>query len=251
MKLLLDLGNTRCKYAVLEEGRVKKHGIQNYSPFGKIYGVKSLCDQYGEAEGVVISSVLSKSTNSQIQETLANSGVRNIFFLKSEENSFGVKLAYIDPSAMGVDRVAALIAVNEMYSGNSCVIDCGTAVTIDALDAEGNHRGGVILPGVVGMRKALLNDTKIKVNDEKVEFNVMSNTTEAAIHTGSICAVAGGVDYVINRMVSDYDSFDQIVCTGGGTEQVQEYLSEIHSAKKIHFVDTLVLDGLRVVARDI
>ncbi len=251
MKLLLDLGNTRCKYAVLEESGIEKYGAKDYGPFGKLYGVKSLCDQYSEAEGIVISSVLSKSANSQINETLLRDGVSNIFFLHPEVNCFGVKLAYANPGSMGVDRVAALIAVNEKYSGKSCVVDCGTAVTIDALDAKGNHQGGVILPGIAAMQKSLLNDTKMEVNNEKAEFDVMANTTENAVHTGCISAVVGGIEYVVNKMASDFDSFDQIVWTGGDAELVQAYLSESSQAKPTHSIETLVLDGLQVVSRNI
>ena len=80
MKLLLDLGNTRCKYAVLDKGEVGKYGIHDYGPFGKLYGVKSLCDQYKDANGIVISSVLSERTNSLIKETLLKEGAKkNIF----------------------------------------------------------------------------------------------------------------------------------------------------------------------------
>ena len=182
---MLDLGNSRCKFAVVDNDVVEKYDTQNYGPFGKLYSVKSLCDQYSDASGIIIGSVLSEEMNSQIKETLLKDGAKNIYFLDPVENSFGVSLAYANPSALGVDRVAALIAANEKYSGNTCIIDCGTAVTLDVLDAKGVHQGGVILPGVASMRKALLANTKIEIDDAtEVEFNVLSGTSEGAIHTG-------------------------------------------------------------------
>ena len=251
MKLLLDLGNSRCKYAVLGEGGIEKCGVQNYGPFGKLYSVKSLCDQYNNASRIVISSVLSEATNNQIKETLLKDSANNIYFLSPSKNSFGITLAYVDLSTLGVDRVVALIAAHEKYSGNSCVVDCGTAVTIDSLDAKGVHQGGVILPGIESMKKTLLSSTEIEIDEAKMEFNVLSNTTENAIHTGCISAVVGGIEYVVNKMASVYDSFDQIVLTGGNAELVQSHLSESCQAKQIHVVDTLVLDGLEVVSRNI
>jgi type III pantothenate kinase len=246
VKLLLDLGNSRCKFAIVEKGDLKQYEAQNYGPFGKLYSVKSLSDQYSDADEVVISSVLSEEMNSQIKETLLNGAAKNVFFLAPEENSFGVKLAYADPSNMGVDRVAALIGAKEKYSGNSCIVDCGTAITIDVLDAKGVHQGGVILPGIKVMKKALLSNTKIEVSDADVEFDVLSKTTEGAIHTGCISAVVGGVEHVVNKMASDYDGFDQIVITGGDAEKIKSYLS-----MQADMDNTLVLDGLKVVSENI
>jgi len=247
VKLLLDLGNSRCKFAVVEKGKLESCDTQKYGPFGKLYSVKSLCDQYRDANGIIISSVLSEETNSQIKATLLKGGAKNIYFLNPVENSFGVSLAYADPSALGVDRVAALIAVNEKYSGNTCIVDCGTAVTLDILDANGVHQGGIILPGVASMRKALLANTKMKIDDAtEAEFNVLAGTTENAIYTGCICAVVGGIEYVVNKMASDYDSFDQIVMTGGDAERIKSYLS-----LDVLTDDTLILDGLNVVSQKI
>ena len=258
MKLLLDLGNSRCKYAIVEKGEVKQYEAQNYGPFGKLYSVKSLSDKYSNAEEVVISSVLSEELNSQISEALLRGAVKNVFFLAPAENSFSVKLVYANPSSMGVDRVAALIGAKDKYSGKCCIVDCGTAITIDALDAEGAHQGGVIFPGIKIMQKALLDNTKIATGDAKVvpefmpelkqepAFNVLSDTTEDAIHTGSISAVVGGIEYVVNKMSSDYDDFDQIVITGGNAEQIKPYLT-----RQAVIDDTLVLDGLKVVSESI
>ena len=251
MKLLLDLGNSRCKYAIYGESRIEKYGAQNYEPFGKLYSVKSLYGQYNDASEIIISSVLSKAINNQIEETLLKDGANNIYFLEPSKNSFGVTLAYVDLSALGIDRVAALIAAHEKYTGNSCVVDCGTAVTIDFLDAEGTHQGGVILPGIESMKKTLLSSTEIEIDHAKMEFNVLSNTTENAIHTGCISAVVGGIEYIVNKMASVYDSFDQIVLTGGDAELAQSHLSESCQTMQIHVVDTLVLDGLEVVSRNI
>jgi len=247
VKLLLDLGNSRCKYAIVEESEVAKYDSHNYGPFGKLYSVKSLCDQYSDASGIIISSVLSEEMNSQIKETLLSDDAKNIYFLDPTENSFGVSLVYADPSTLGVDRVAAMIAVNDKYSGNNCIVDCGTAVTIDALDDKGVHQGGVILPGIASMRKALLVNTKIEIAGiEEAEFNVLSKTTGDAIHTGCVSAVAGGIEYVVNRIASDYDGFDQVVLTGGDADLIKSYLS-----LPVHTDETLVLNGLKVVSQNI
>ena len=198
----------------------------------------------------MISSVLSDGMNAEIKEMLLKEGVENLYFLNPAVNSFGVKLCYSDPSTLGVDRMAALIAANENYAGNSCIVDCGTAVTVDALDVNGVHLGGVIIPGAEAMKKALLANTKIEVNDSDVEFNVLSQTTENAIHTGCISAVVGGIEYVVNKMASDYDGFDQILLTGGGAEHFKTFATDAFQTQ-VHIVETLVLDGLSAVSQNI
>jgi len=247
VNLLIDLGNSSCKFAIEKEGKIQKYQSQRYGPFGKLYSVKSLCDQFDHAKSVVISSVLSIEMNAQIRETLVSDGVKNIYFLDPVENSFGIKLAYADPSTLGADRVAAMIGVKEKYTGMSCIVDIGTAVTIDALDANGIHQGGVIFPGVEGMKKALLATTKIE-SDQKseVKFNVLSNTTENAMHSGCMSAWVGGVEYVVNHMTSHYDGFDQVILTGGDAELLKSSLSF-----SVCIDDTLVLDGLKVVSQNI
>jgi len=98
------------------------------------------------------------------------------------------------------------------------------------------------------MKKALLGNTKIEpgnseAGDTEVGFNVLATTTEGAILTGGLCAVAGGIEYVVNKMAPDYDAFDQIIFTGGDAERLKPYLS-----MQVETDDTLVLDGLKVVS---
>lgn len=245
MKLLLDLGNSRCKFAILDDNGVMEYGTQNYGPFGKLYTVKSLCEKQNLTK-VVVCSVLSDKMNTDIIDMLSNKDGYDVFFLAAEKNCFGIKLSYDEPSAMGVDRVSALIAVKEIYPGNSCVVDCGTAVTIDAINCRGIHLGGVILPGVKAMQNGLLDSTKIEHENRDVNFNIFANTTEHAIFAGCMSAVAGGIEYVVNKMSSDYDVFDQIIFTGGDAEDLQSYVN-----LQVQIDSTLVLDGLKVIAENL
>lgn len=247
MNLLIDLGNSCCKFAIEKKGQIEKFESQKYGPFGKLYTVKSLSSPFNEAKAVIISSVLSTEMNAQIKDTLTEDGFGNVYFLDPMENSFGVSLAYADPSTLGVDRVAALIGAKEKYSGSSCIVDVGTAVTIDALDAKGTHQGGVIFPGVAAMSKSLLSATKIVTeHTAEVDFNVLSNTTENAIHSGCMSALVGGIEYVVNKMASNYDAFDQVILTGGDAKLVETYLS-----RAVIIDCMLVLDGLTVVSKNI
>lgn len=251
MKLLIDLGNSRCKYALLQKNGSIDYAAQNYGPFGKLYTVKSLCDKYEDAEKVVISSVLSENMNNEIKQTIVDKDKRDVFYLNPGENTFGVKLAYRDSNAIGVDRVAAMISAKANYSGKCCVIDCGTAVTIDSINADGLHHGGVILPGIKIMQTALLSNTKIDAENVEEEFNIFADTTETAIHSGSVSAVVGGIRFVIDQMTSESEKFDQVIITGGGAEYVNDFLAPSVSSLQLHIDENLVLNGLRLVAENI
>jgi len=251
MKLLIDLGNSRCKYALLQQDGSIDYVAQNYGPFGKLYTVKSLCDKYEDAEKIVISSVLSENMNNEIKQTIVDKDKRNVFYLNPGANPFGVTLAYKDSNAIGVDRVAAMIATKESYSGKSCVIDCGTAITIDSIDADGLHHGGVILPGIKIMQTALLSNTKIDSGKVEEVFNIFADTTETAIHSGSVSAVLGGIRFVIEQMTSQTEKFDQAVMTGGGAEYINDFLVSSGSSLQLHIDENLVLNGLRLVAENI
>ena len=248
MYLLIDLGNSRCKYALMQQDGSMEYGIKNYAPFGKLYCVKSLCDKFSAAKKIIICSVLSEKMNEEIRATLVERDKRDVFFLQPVDDSFGIQLIYDDPGTMGADRVAALISVHEKYTGNSCIIDCGTAITIDAISDKRAHQGGVIMPGNETMQKALLANTKIKMNQANEKFSLFANTTEAAIHTGCVSAVVGGIEYVVNKMTSDYDAFNQIILTGGAAEEVSAHFSRSFQELPLLLDPNLVLDGLKVIA---
>lgn len=251
MKLLLDLGNSRCKYAHMHSDDSIQYGVQSYSPFGKLYAVKSLCDKYKNVEQVIISSVQSKKMNAEIASTLFEKNKKDVYFLNPVENSFGIQLSYDDPSTIGADRVAALIATHDKYAGNSCIIDCGTAVTIDAIDGKGKHLGGVIMPGYVLMNDGLLENTKIKMNQQSENFSLHANSTETAIYTGCISAVVGGIEYVVNKMSSDFDTFSNVILTGGAVEKLNEHFTSSFQSLPILRDENLILDGLKVVTENI
>jgi type III pantothenate kinase len=71
----------------------------------------------------------------------------------------GVRNGYLDYRQMGVDRWLAILASYVTYRSAACVVDAGTALTIDAVAADGSHRGGLIVPGPALMRRSLLQDT--------------------------------------------------------------------------------------------
>ena len=246
MKLLLDLGNSRCKYAVLNPDAPDEYDALAYYDGRRLEAIVSVLEKYEAADRVVLCSVLGQEVNDQLQQWLAANKPGEFYFLDTSVRCFGISIGYEDPSTLGADRLAALIAAHDQFQGSTCIVDCGTAVTVDVLDQGGIHRGGIIFPGVRSMHAALLADTDMDVDHDAGHLVMPANSTRDAIYTGCLSAVAGGIVRIVHTMQGDNHPFDQVILTGGDAEFLLPLLSQnlIH---KPHWV----LEGLKCVCRRI
>ena len=241
MKVLLDLGNSRCKFAILEPGETDTFGALQYRDGDRLEVIASVLQSHEQLDRVVVCSVLDHGLNDQLQE---RNPASRFYFLDPSENCFGVTSAYEDLGTLGADRLAALIAAKVRYPGSTCIVDCGTAVTVDALDQGGVHRGGVIFPGVGSMRTALDVDTAMGVDEEAGSFTVPATSTRDAIYSGCLSAVAGGIIQAIDRMQEEGTPFDQVILTGGDGGLLIPLL-----AQEVIHEPYWVLEGLRHVSK--
>ena len=241
VKALLDLGNSRCKFGILKPGEADTFGALPYRDGERLEVIASVLQPYDQLDRIIVCSVLGLELNERLQERFTAS---RFYFLNPSENCFGVTSAYEDPGTLGADRLAALIAAKVRYPGRTCIVDCGTAVTVDALDQSGVHRGGVIFPGFGSMRAALDVDTVMGVEEEAGSLAVPATLTRDAIYSGCLSAVAGGITQAIDRMQEGGIPFDQIILTGGDAELLIPLL-----AQKVIHEPHWVLEGLRHVSK--
>ena len=240
MRALLDLGNSRCKFAILKPGEADTFGAVPYQDGSRLDVIASVLQPLSPLDSIVACSVLDKEFNEQLQNQFAAS---RFYFLDPSERCFGVTLAYDNPGTLGSDRLAALIAAKVRYTGSTCIVDCGTAVTVDVLDPGGMHRGGVIFPGLASMRAALETDTEIDLHEEKGSLAIPATSTRDAIYSGCLSAVAGGISQAVDRMRAEGAPFEQIILTGGDAELLMPLLVQpvIHEPY-------WVLEGLKHVS---
>ena len=246
MNLLLDIGNSRCKFAILEKNKTREHGAIAYSSNNKTSKIEVLLQKNKVINKVIICSVLNDEFNQKLIETFSAHQINDYYFLDPVVKTFGVQLCYPDPANLGADRLAALIGANVKHKGNKCIIDCGTAITIDAIDAEGRHQGGVIIPGITAMHAALSSNTDIPQNNRGGSYNVLSNSTQDAIYTGCISAVVGGIEYAVDKMQEHRNMFDKIIITGGDAEMLIPMI-----ALKVEHEPRLVLNGLSIIESEL
>lgn len=166
----------------------------------------------------------------------------------------GIVNAYTDPQSLGVDRWVALIAARARYPEQDCiVVDAGTAITVDLLDASGQHRGGVILPGAKTMfdtlnrADQLFPDTGRNLHALAASLNALTTSTQEAILAGIVFAVQGGVSAVIAQQalqISVKIETLPIILTGGDSIMLN------FDSLQTYLVPDLVLEGLRVLTEN-
>lgn len=212
MRILLDIGNTRLKWGVEDQNRVQFRGVIDYRQQNFADVVFSAWRNLNSPNALVISSVGSTEIVEQLM-SLAKSlwtGV-DIMLASSAAQGGGVSNAYRQPEKLGVDRWVSLLALRHYYPGRSCVIDCGTAITLDFLDETGRHLGGLISPGLSLMKQSLKQGTSDLPFSDTEQALGLADHTEAAIYSGTLYSAIGLIEHVL----AEQDYPEQVVITGG------------------------------------
>ncbi len=236
MILLVDAGNTRIKWGLLEAGRMRAGetvptaGAQR---LGELW-------QGLRPEWVGVCSVAGEAVEAAILQALAPSGAV-LFRLRAESHRYGILNPYAD---LGADRYAALVAARRRGLGHCVVAGLGTALTADALTAEGEFLGGVIAPGYGLMRRALTEGTA-GVRPEAGVFAAFPGNTADAVETGILTALAGAVEGMRQRMRAALNGPVTVLLSGGDAARLVPLLD----APAV-VAEDLVLEGLQWIARD-
>jgi type III pantothenate kinase len=237
--LAIDAGNTRIKWGLHDGG--------GWLACGAVETANA--DALGEsiapalpADRAFASNVAGARAQAAIESACAQASVA-LTFIRGEASRLGVTSSYRDPSQLGADRWVALVAAHAARPGHKLVINAGTAVTIDALTAEGRFLGGVILPGPALMRRSLDRGTAALREAQGTVRDFPDNTPDA-IASGTVIACAGAADRMAHAMNARASPCGLIILSGGAAREIAPALGlpfEIH--------DNLVLDGLQLIAR--
>lgn len=193
MNLIIDIGNTRIKTAVFEDGKlIHNESITNESFVAE---VKAIIRKY-QCTNAIISSV-GFVNKSQIDELRAEINLVELDFkLKVPfENK------YTTPKTLGVDRIALVSSAVATYPNkNVLIIDAGTCITYDFVNNMGNYYGGSISPGLQMRYKALnIFTKKLPLLEPSEIVELIGNSTEKCIHSGVINGVINEIDGIINQ----------------------------------------------------
>lgn len=165
--------------------------------------------------------------------------------LAATSRSHGVSNGYRRPGLLGIDRWAALVAAFVHHGAPVLVADCGTALTVDCVDADGRHRGGWIAPGLGLMREVLARGTRLgEVLPEEgmPGENVFGSDTGEAVALGCLGALTGALERAQREAVRGCGAGCRLLLTGGDAGTVHDRLSP-----DWRVVPGLVLDGLELL----
>ena len=235
--LVIDIGNTYTKVALFRHNKIT-YTEQFQQP--DINTLNTLLSH--DADNKVIISSVKKETEEW--ETVLKEKVPVIYF--NAEMTSGINNHYLTPKTLGRDRLAAVIGASYLYPGkNSLIIDGGTCITYDYVDAGKNYYGGSISPGLNMRYKALNNYTAglPLVHEDKTFTATYGNDTQSAILSG----VQNSIKYELTGFIESYSRNEKelnIILTGGDSIFFDTLLKNSIFAPYIKIEPYLVLEGL-------
>jgi type III pantothenate kinase len=241
MDLLVDLGNSRLKWALRDGDDWESAAAPLAGDLEDV--LEPVWGEYRRPARVVVASVADPGTRSALAAWIAARWSLEPRFVTACAEQCGVRNSYLDPQALGPDRWAALVGAWALSENGACVADCGTAVTIDALTAEGLFAGGVIVPGIRLQRRVLAERTAgVRALDGN-DASCLARTTGDAVAAGTVYGVAGAIDRVWREFEEALGEAMTLVITGGDADTVAPRLS-----RPCRSVPDLVLRGLARIA---
>jgi type III pantothenate kinase len=243
MKLLLDLGNTRVKWALLGGADWIAQGAAAWDE--DVAGALALAWRSLPVPTAVFgASVVDRAREAAVAGCTAEAFALSPQWLRTPAFACGVRNAYAEPQRLGVDRFLAMVAAHAEGLGACVLAGVGTALTLDALAADGTHLGGLIAPGPQLMQQALLGATAQVRPQRTGELVELADNTADAVVSGCWQAAAALVERFVARMAPRLGGSPVLSLGGGDAAQLATLLA-VPSRR----ADDSVLRGLAVWAR--
>lgn len=222
MILLLDQGNTRLKWALMDGS----HRVHAKGAIGREAGVAALVEQIpgSPAPGrVLVASVAGSDANSRLAEDVRAAFGVAVEFMVTELHCAGLYNGYQNPALLGVDRWMATLGA-WIQVGTSClVVDAGTALTIDAVAGD-RHIGGYILPGLWMQRQMLGQRTALIGVSSEGGALTWGRTTSSAVANGTLLSVVATIERALVELQRDVDDTCSLFVTGGDAREIASLL---------------------------
>lgn len=233
MNLIVDIGNSSVKLAVFEKQtliflrREKANDLE--------HSVLEILNRFPKIKQIYVASVVAfdRSHFSKIFSSY------KLFFLDSKSKFPFVNL-YHTPESLGPDRMALVAAAVCKYANqNVLIIDAGTCITYDFVDAKSNYHGGAISPGIQMRYKALYENTdRLPLLEPTIPTHIVGDTTQSAIHSGVVLGVVNEIEGVVASYKSKYSGLKVILSGGDANFLCKQFKISIFA------VSNFLLEGL-------
>lgn len=237
--LLLDIGNSRVKWALTEGAQWLAEGASTHAESGRLLDE---WDRLPAPSIVVASNVAGKRRAQPFSAYWQGRGVA-LHWMQAGTEDCGVRNLYQPPQRLGSDRWAALVGARARERGACLVVCAGTAVTVDALSENGEFLGGLILPGRQLMQESLAGGTHALENTPGHAVDFPRNTADA-VAGGIAAALSGAVQSGYRRLAGASANKPACILSGGDAEWLSGQLSF-----GVIIAPRLVLEGLWVMYR--
>jgi type III pantothenate kinase len=236
-RLLIDAGNTRLKWAVVDGASWREQGSAPYSE------LSALANVLDEGLRCYIASVAGAQQENQIRMLFEAAAITPTWLATATRFS-DIQNGYEKPQQLGVDRWMGLIGARQRTREAVLVVSAGTAMTVDALSADGLFLGGLIVPGYALMQQALLQGTA-RVDAGNGHCQTFPRTTADAVESGIVAALCGAIARQHAHLAAMAGTVPPCLLTGGDAEKLLPHLPIA-----AQHVPALVLEGIDCVARE-
>ncbi len=251
--LLLDIGNSRVKWGIARFEQIISGEPFSSRPDCLNTVLTCLWAHLPPPRSVWVSCVARPEVAMALERWIGRHWNCPVYHAQSAASACGVSNAYREPCKLGVDRWLSLIAVRQSCTEPVCIAGCGTALTVDLLDAGGRHLGGMISPGLKLMHDALTGGAdRLKNIQAPIDFSGdstqatdgLAQTTGDAITLGCLEAGLGLIERVYHRFVASHPGQGRLILTGGDAPVLARHL-----AVSCQVEPDLVLKGLYRLSR--
>lgn len=240
--LTIDIGNTNIKWALWHGEAIIRSGSFAYSK-QQVQQAFSNWHELHPGGQVMVACVAGEAVETALTDWMRVHWSLTPVFLRSTARFGDVINAYPDPTQYGVDRWAALLGARTLTHQPVCIIDAGTAITVDLVGADGRHKGGLIMPGLQMMREALMRGTA-GIDQTSGNIRVFADNTADAVSSGTLHMLRAAIIDICSSAANVLGNNMKIIITGGMSEPIVS----LAGMPGMQIEPNLVLLGLRAVA---
>lgn len=245
--LLIDVGNTRIKWGCLVDGRLGQCGNRAHRGRADVAAAAVAKAIQGErVKFAAIANVAGPGFETRLTEMLTSRFQVKVRIARVGRRKLGVRCGYRDPKRLGVDRWVSVLAARALSAAGALVVDVGTTVTVDGVTSQGEHLGGLIIPGprlmvtTLGQRTSDIGDVAVAPGTLlQGQHEFLGRSTAEAVNMGSWFALIGAVEEVLQRLGHTLPPGAPVFVTGG---DAQKLLPQLRTKAELR--EHLVLEGL-------
>lgn len=247
MILAVDIGNSRIKWALWQDGQMQTPAAIDYRSDNLSALLDANWQSLVPATTVMLACVAGEAVEQLVQQWLQQHWQLQARVLRSSPQFGELKHGYAQTQDHGVDRWAAMIAARALYQTPVCVLGCGTATTVDLIDASGQHLGGQIMPGselMISAVQARAPGLALHAIPESVPAGHFATASGAALRLGVMQMAAAGLDRACDEARALLGADMKILISGGAATAIMPLMKNATILQPY-----LVLQGLVIAAQ--